>query len=337
MKHASILIFFGCFLCANSLIANELASFFSSDSVPKNEKIYRGYRLSLIHFRVENVSKKAISVRCDAVNTGRLPLDFSDKKIAPFDLVIEMDTTEWPISLNNYQDLIEMAVAKAKINLTPGKIQKDLFLKLTLPEKTNPTSTKMEPKMVDKVDKTDKTAVQTVVLPDKSTKIDIKKTTKTAESAPYPIEKPAVLEKKVGESTLKEALPDLIVDSIWVVKMTKKYVQMAFIVKNVGEGTARLGGVSNKKDDDNLALNVYFSSSKKLSRGAMLADGIFISEKTAENGLLLPTERFYAEMKVPLENKTRFTQMIIFELDPFQTVTESNKTNNTKSIQLVEK
>lgn len=298
-------------ITANSLKANELAvSFYARDSFPNTEKTYKGYRLSLVNFRVENDSKKSVSIKCDAVNTGRLPLIFSEKTPYPIELIVEIDSTDWPTSLIGQENAINRAILTQKINLAPGKFRTDILLKLN---KEEPVSIKKNEQVL----------------------------TKTTENTPSPIvpkqAKPDEIEpRNATDFEEKEACPDLILDTVYLVKLTKKTATLAFVVKNIGIGTARLAGENLKKDNDNLALNVYFSGTKKLSRGAMLADGIFIGTDPSTNGLLLPTEKFYAEIKISLENKTRFTPNVIFELDPFQTIDECNKTNNTKSLLLSE-
>ncbi len=295
-------------------MANGLAVPFFGDSFPDIEKTYRGYRISLVNFKVENDGKKSISIKCDAVNTGRLPLIFSEKTPYPTELIVEMDSTDWPQVLFGQEAGIEKAILTQKINLAPGKVRVDISLKINkleevLVEKTAPKPEKPAPKNAG---------------PEPPKMTDKK-------------EKPVEIEtQNATDFEINEACPDLILDTVYLVKSSKKSITLGFVVKNIGIGTAKLGGESSKKNNDNLAINVYFSGTKKLSRGAMLADGIFIGADPATNGLLMPTEKFYAEIKIGLENKTRFTPIVIFELDPFQTIIECNKTNNTKSLLLPE-
>ena len=299
---------------ANLLIANELAVHFWADSLPNPGRPYLGYRISLVNFKVENDSKKAVSVKCDAVNTGRLPLIFSEKIPYPLELVVELDTTDWPVTLAGQERGIENAILTQKINLAPGKIRTDISLKINKSDK--PPS----------------------IIPNKTA--DIPSETKSVKNAPPVFANRGNQMGETGKNPtdfdVKEACPDLVLDTVYLIKLSKKTATFGFVVHNIGIGTAKLGGENLKKSNDNLAVNVYFSGTKKLSRGAMLADGIFIGTDKTTNGLLLPTEKFYAEIKISLENRTRFTPNVIFELDPFQTISECNKTNNTKSLLLPE-
>jgi hypothetical protein len=104
------------------------------------------------------------------------------------------------------------------------------------------------------------------------------------------------------------------------------------MVRNAGSAAANLLGESDKAED-NLALNVYFNSGTKLTRGAILAGGIFIQKgRETLDGLLLPGQVLAGEIEINLANRTRFTSSLVFELDPFQTVNDCNRANNTKGI-----
>ncbi len=288
---------------------NELAAFFSQDSFPK---IYKGYRLSIYDVKVESESKKGTEVRFSVANTGRLPLIFSEKSPAPLELVVELDTPSLPPRLRGREELLVLEFLNKKVNLAPGKFKSDFVVKVPFEKKGRPQkkpkkeTPKADPPKTEIADKTEKPSKNGEKLPKNP-------------------------DTRNPKSEIPSRLPDLTIDSAWVVKRGKKTVTVALIIKNKGEATARLGGKSPKKSEDNLAVNVYFSSTKKLSRGAMLADGIFIDER-AGNGLLLPTERFAIEMEVPLDAQTKFTSFLILELDPFQTIEESDKTNNTRAV-----
>jgi hypothetical protein len=109
-------------------------------------------------------------------------------------------------------------------------------------------------------------------------------------------------------------------------------MSLQFLIRNAGNAAARLLGASDKIED-NLGVNVYFNSSPKLTRGAIFAEGIFIREGVETlDGVLLPGQALQGEIKINLANRTKFTPNLIFELDPFQTVQECDRTNNTRAI-----
>jgi hypothetical protein len=126
--------------------------------------------------------------------------------------------------------------------------------------------------------------------------------------------------------------PDLVFDTAYIVEYTDKSMSLQFLIRNAGNAAARLLGASDKIED-NLGVNVYFNSSPKLTRGAIFAEGIFIREGVETlDGVLLPGQALQGEIKINLANRTKFTPNLIFELDPFQTVQECDRTNNTRAI-----
>lgn len=129
-----------------------------------------------------------------------------------------------------------------------------------------------------------------------------------------------------------QVCPDLTLDTVYVAEFSEKTMLLRFMVRNAGNAAANLLGESDKAED-NLALNVYFNSGTKLTRGAILAGGIFIQKgRETLDGLLLPGQVLAGEMEISLANRTRFTSSLVFELDPFQTVNDCNRANNTKGI-----
>jgi hypothetical protein len=124
---------------------------------------------------------------------------------------------------------------------------------------------------------------------------------------------------------------DLVFDTVYCIKQTSKMMLLHFVLRNVGDATAKLLGATDSKSD-NLAVNVYFASGTKLTRGSLLADGIFFKNKELENGLLMPGKRVWGEIEINLKERTKFNPNLIFELDPFQGIIECDKTNNTKPL-----
>lgn len=135
-----------------------------------------------------------------------------------------------------------------------------------------------------------------------------------------------------AETSTGKNCPDLIFDTAYIVEYTDKSMSFQFIVRNAGNAAARLLGASDKVED-NLGVNVYFNSSPKLTRGAIFAEGLFIQEgKETLDGVLLPGQALQGEIKISLANRTKFTPNIILELDPFQSVQDCDRTNNTRAI-----
>lgn len=126
---------------------------------------------------------------------------------------------------------------------------------------------------------------------------------------------------------------DLVFDTAYVSEYTDKTMLLHFVIKNVGTTAANLLGPSAKSVDDNVAVNVYFVSGEKFSRGAIYADGIFIRDGVETlDGVLQPGQVLVGSLEISLKNRTRFSPNLVFELDPFQRVDECDRTNNTRVI-----
>ncbi len=127
--------------------------------------------------------------------------------------------------------------------------------------------------------------------------------------------------------------PDLVFDTAFVAQYNDKTMLLRFAVRNAGTAAAHLLGDSGRSAADNVAVNVYFVSGAKLSRGAIYADGVFIREGVETlDGILLPGQVLYGALEISLKNRSRFSPNLVFELDPFQRVDECDRTNNTRAV-----
>lgn len=127
--------------------------------------------------------------------------------------------------------------------------------------------------------------------------------------------------------------PDLVFDTAYVAEYTDKTMLLYYSVRNIGARAAHLLGPSERGVEDNVAVNVYFVSGTKLSRGAIYADGVFIREGSETlDGVLQPGQVLRGAIGISLKNRTRFSPNLVFELDPFQRVEECDRTNNTRAV-----
>lgn len=127
---------------------------------------------------------------------------------------------------------------------------------------------------------------------------------------------------------------DLVFDTANMVEYTDDIMLLRFVIRNAGKAAAYLLGATDA-DEDNLAVNVYFVSGNKLTRGAILADGIFIhAGRETLDGVLLPEQHLEGEIRINLKNRTQFTPNILLELDPFLKVDDCNRTNNTTVVKV---
>jgi hypothetical protein len=126
---------------------------------------------------------------------------------------------------------------------------------------------------------------------------------------------------------------DLVFDTIFVRDYDARSLKVRYLVRNVGTQPVHL--LSRRGEGNNLGINAYFVLTDRLTRGSLLADGMFIREgKETLDGLLPPGGVLQGDMEVSMKSKTKFTPNLLLELDPFQTTDECNRLNNTRHIAL---
>ena len=126
---------------------------------------------------------------------------------------------------------------------------------------------------------------------------------------------------------------DLVFDSVSIVQMTDKYVEIEFSIVNKGNKPASIFG-EKRSNSDNVAVHFYYSGTPRLTRGAILADGIYLTEGLRETkGMLIPNAVYKNKFKLSLEKKNRFYGVIILQLDVFDVMRhECDETNNIFAI-----
>lgn len=266
---------------------------------------YQGYRIGLFNF--EWVGKKKKTLRCSAVNTGRERLSFDKNTAAPQSLIVEVDTISLPEELMEKRDWVRLALLQKEVILEPGQMLSKLDLSIKVPSKPEVSAPKE--KQAAEVQK------------------DI------ARAAPPEKEEPAK-KQEPQFFDYQNSCPDLVFDSVWVVSIGKKDMTLAFIVHNQGQKPAKITG-KKRKESDNVAVNIYFVSGTRLTRGALLADGIFIGEsKDNPSGILAAGARMGGTITVDTEKRTKFSPNVLFELDPFYSILECDETNNTVGLEV---
>ena len=134
------------------------------------------------------------------------------------------------------------------------------------------------------------------------------------------------IEASKNSYSLKEVCPDLYIDTIFVVKQNNRWLEIEYILNNTGKGPAHLLGQSSS-DDDNLAIRAFLSSSERLTRGSLPIGGGFIYN-SPNDGLLEVNGTYRGKLKLDIKKLTRFTPYLILSVDPFNAITECDKTNN---------
>ena len=126
---------------------------------------------------------------------------------------------------------------------------------------------------------------------------------------------------------------DLTFDSVSIVQITEKYVEIEYSIINKGNAPASFFG-EKRSNSDNVAVHFYFSGTPRFTRGAILADGIYLTEGLRETkGMLAPNAVYKNKFKLSLEKKNRFYGVIILQLDVFDVLRhECDETNNIFAI-----
>lgn len=279
------------------------------------QPIYRGQRISLYAFKITEQTDRHIVLRCNAVNTGREPVSFGKNKPPSPILLIELDTLSIPKIIQNRTADISRAFLREKITLTPGQFEQNIALKIFQNPADEPSA-----ELSSTVKIEEKKPVETPVSEEKKTE---KKPPSEAVEKPQPVE---------NQKNEEGVCMDLILDTAWVVRQEEKAIVVHFKIKNIGDRSANLFG-NTKDTEDNLAINAYFVGGTRLTRGAFLAETIFYKDKSLPtSGRLAPDAIFEGEIDVSTKNRTKFSPNIILEIDPFQTLPDCDKTNNTRPI-----
>lgn len=125
----------------------------------------------------------------------------------------------------------------------------------------------------------------------------------------------------------KNYCPDLQIDTIKILKLTKKWVTIEYKVTNIGKGPASLSG-ETKDENDNLFIRAHISGATRMSRGAFAVGGAYISDRD----VLEAGDTYTGVLRVNIKKRTRYTSNLILELDAYSSVRECNETNNQNFI-----
>lgn len=127
---------------------------------------------------------------------------------------------------------------------------------------------------------------------------------------------------------------DLRFDTAYVVRRNESTLLLRFTLRNAGPGPVRLTGARGR-EEKNVALNAYFVRESKLTRGAVMTTGIFLGERPdLPDNVLPPGQQITGDMEISLRDRTRFAPNLVLELDPFQSVNDCDRTNNTYALPL---
>ena len=145
----------------------------------------------------------------------------------------------------------------------------------------------------------------------------------------YPL---SILTKNKSKTPTDSCI-DLTFDTVKVIKITEKYIEIEFSIVNKGTFPAPIFGRKASKED-NVAVHLYFSGTNRMTRGAIFADGIYLTQGLKETkGLLRPNEVHTERIKLSLKKRINFYGVILLQIDAFDILSqECDETNNVKAV-----
>ena len=286
------------FLISAFIFISTLAHSFAinpHDSLPSINPDYKGYRLAITDISTEKQNDE-INFNFTVINTGRETIEWKENGLKN-DIIFNFEYEETNQDLKQFESSLINSIFEIPLNLKAGQI---LFnQKVSI--KSNAESIAAE-----------------------TTEIQEGKLSTTS-----------ALSKGISEEPLDENLcSDLIIESISIVKKSNNSVTLKYKIKNQGKQAAYVSGAT-KKVEDNLAMTFHMSSTEKLTRGAIPIGGAFVKEgRQIPDGKLYPGKSVTDEIKLDIRNMTKFTPIIIIELDPYLSVVECDETNNQNHIKI---
>lgn len=269
----------------------------TQDSIPSINKTYQGFRLQITNLKLESRKKNQRKISCTLINTGREKIRLPSKSANAPTIIFQYDNSLNTSELEKEVRSLERALLKKKFTLDAGKIASNFELKFNVSQEEVAKKTKTKTK--------------------KSKSKDSK-----------------VVSTNNGITPIydKDNCADLQIDTFFVLKRSKKWVELGFKITNHGNGPAGMYG-ETKETEDNVAVRAYVSGTPKLSRGDMILGGSFIEGGLEDkNGVLMPNESFSGSFRVETRKKTRYMPYFILSVDDYQSLWECNERNNVKAL-----
>jgi hypothetical protein len=278
------------------------------DSLPSEAtaQAYRGYRLHLSNVTPLKSKDGKVKLGFHAINTGRENLRFGKNHLKHHDdLLIEFDEAFEYSPLFNYKENIKQALLHKDMVVMAGKILYNQEIDL---------------QQIDGGNKNLVTSLKSNNRKEKKKKEEVFTVNTDAGSDAY---------------FDKSTCPDLRIESIRMLKRTKKHVTIEYTLANRGKGPANIEG-KTKGTEDNVAIKAYMTRSHRLSKGALVLGGGFVPDlHKSKNGFLNAGQSITATIKLETHNMTRFTPVVILELDTYDAIRECDETNNKNHVRVL--
>lgn len=342
------------------------------DTLPDPITEYKGNRIMVKSIKVLKKKGKSYKIEYKLVNTGRNKIKLGKPINIPKDLIINFDNSLKENDLIGAKPFIIESIKKQKITIRPGQLMMGNKLKFSL--KPIPPSDRIaiDTTTQKKEDEITKLPNENPQVPEKDN-VDFDDIVKEiVEEVPLPnneLESPRTPSAssptdsiQLTETTLVNVRPsstssevtiqneneeddkkpekkcaDLVLEDVEIVKKNKRFVQVKYTIKNIGNAPISLHGAS-KKEIDNIALESYFTRSHNLTRGSIPVNIKFIKKgKKDVMGNLVPGESITQKLKVETSKVTRFTPVLALALNPNSTIFECDRVNNVFFIDIAEK
>ena len=145
-------------------------------------------------------------------------------------------------------------------------------------------------------------------------------------------EKGAELDKIIPADKMN--CSDVVLTGLRILKESKNFVTLEYTLTNFGAVPAKISS-DGKTEGQIFAIKAFLSASEKLTRGSLPLGGTFIDKlEKGETGLLEAFESYTGKLKLEIRKKTRFTPNLILSLDPYLSISECDRTNNTAHVVL---
>ncbi|MEL6922923.1 MAG: hypothetical protein AAFO94_02670, partial [Bacteroidota bacterium] len=149
------------------------------------------------------------------------------------------------------------------------------------------------------------------------------------------IKEEVILSDESPEKKLKKRkCSDLVISDIKILKQNKSQAVIEFTLTNYGEAAAKIASQSNDTGQI-FAIKAFLSRSGQLSRGSLPVGGTFVNKvPNRKDGKLRPNASYTGTIKVDIRKKTRFTPNIVLSIDPYLSLLECDRSNNTNFVNL---
>ncbi len=286
--------------CVFSFAGNSL------DSIPLLNPAYKGFRLAVTNLTATK-SEGWVNLKFTAINTGKEDIQFGKKVTFP-SLIINIDESNSQELSKEIKSSFKQELFNSSIKIKAGQILLNCALRIKSSNLDN--------------------ASLAIIKSDHSQ-------AKSVDSGKNSLSTTSALTKGFSETKIDDSkCADLIIESVSIVKKSKNTITLKYKIKNQGKKSASITG-SSKNQEDNLAMAFHMSSSEKLTRGAIPVGGTFVKKGIQiPDGKLYPGKSLTDEVKLDIRSMTRFTPIIILELDPYLLVQECNETNNLNHIKV---